>query len=697
MKENIKKDKKLLFSLTILLAIAIGITAAYFQGQIGTGATTNVTVNAKTTDVLTFSKDNDISITATQANFGSGAGNRTGTTTAVASLRANSDSNSATQTYNLYLNIEHNNFVYTTAPTNTPELLLTITDPSGNPVTSITGLTYTTVNGVSGFDITTKKGLIQLASNYSITSSSSTTATNQSWNITVTFVNLNSDQQLNTGKTFSAQAVIQKNTITTTMLDTGTNVYNKLTTILNYGESNEYPLVAFKRADALPSGFTATTANTISLSGSNPPVYIWLGDEYYAVSKGDVTGNGTVDSSDYGIIDDCVYGRSTCAEAQQIMGDLNGNGELDSDDVSLIINCSNGYCSGYSFLATNADGASAFTSTYGSTATMGTVYFYSEADIIYLNANSSSMFRDFVNLTIIDDLNNFSTINVTNMKDMFYSSGIGNISALANWNVSSVTDMAGMFGYTAISNLTPLSNWDVSSVESMGQSPYYEGMFIGCGNITSLTGLANWNVSSVTSMNEMFAFTSINDLTPLANWNVSSVIDMSGMFDTCSSLTSIAGLDNWDTSSVMYMATMFRQTNISTISPLANWDVSSVTSMNYMFYNCTSLTSIVGLANWDTSSLTSMRVMFSNTVLTSLTGLENWDVSTVTDMGYMFRGCTNLTNASAINDWNIVNVTYVYNDNFSNGFYWMFSDANNVHPTFSKRAGTWSSGTFIPS
>ncbi len=216
MENNHKKSKTIV---TIILAIItftiIGFSYAYFQGQIGAGATANVNVISKTTDVLTFSKGNDISFTITQANFGSGAGNRTGSTTATATLLANNDTNSATQTYNVYFKIENNAFVYSTAPTNTPELLLTVTNPSGSAVTSISGLTYTTVNGISGFDITNKRGLFKIASNYSITSSSSSTATNQTWNITVTCINLSSDQQANAGKFFAGKIIIQKNAITT--------------------------------------------------------------------------------------------------------------------------------------------------------------------------------------------------------------------------------------------------------------------------------------------------------------------------------------------------------------------------------------------------------------------------------------------------------------------------------------------------
>ena len=278
---DIKKNKKILIIIGVLLILTIGVTLAYFQGQIGAGATANVTVTTKTTDVLTFSKGNDISITATQANFGSGAGNRTGSTTATATLLANNDTNSASQTYNVYLFITKNIFVYTTGPvTNTPELLLTITDPSGNPVTSISGLTYTTVNGVSGFDITKKKGLIQIASNYSITSNSSSTATNQTWNITVTFVNLNSDQQKNASKKLTGEVIIQKETY-----EIQTYYWNSY--VFGWGYYYSYPLGQKSTlsgdgwSDGMPPGLRnsfESFQNTNSFSTS--PVYIKATDKH---------------------------------------------------------------------------------------------------------------------------------------------------------------------------------------------------------------------------------------------------------------------------------------------------------------------------------------------------------------------------------------------------------------------------------
>ena len=91
--------------------------------------------------------------------------------------------------------------------------------------------------------------------------------------------------------------------------------------------------------------------------------------------------------------------------------------------------------------------------------------------------------------------------------------------------------------------------------------------------------------------------------------------------------------------------------------------------------------------------------MFSgSSSLTSLEGLQNWDVSSVTNMRAMFSNCSGLTTASAINDWNVNGVAYTSNTSSNNNFYRMFYNANNSHPTFSRRDGYWDAdGSFIPS
>ena len=202
----------------VLLALIIGTTYAYFQASGGTGTSANLRVTTYTTDVFNFEVGNDISIYADATSFASGKGNAAGSTFAKAILTANNKTNTATEHYYLYLNISNNTFTYTQNK-NTPELLLTITDASGNAVTDITSLTYKTVTdgkgtSISGYDITNKSGLITLFNNKEITASPTKT---DEWNITVTLVNYDKDQSENAGKSFSAKLMIQKGKIKETV------------------------------------------------------------------------------------------------------------------------------------------------------------------------------------------------------------------------------------------------------------------------------------------------------------------------------------------------------------------------------------------------------------------------------------------------------------------------------------------------
>ena len=210
-----ENQKTKIISIASIIALALTLvtaTFAYFMAQTGEGKSTDIKINASTVDTLTFEAGSAISLNLNQDNFASGAGNQSDTTFAKAMLSANNKTNTATEHYYMYLNISENTFTYT-QDANTPEILLTIKDANGNAITSITGLTYKTnvTDGkdasISGFDITTKSGLITLFDNREITTTSSKT---EQWNITVTFVNYNSNQAGNAGKSFSAKLMIQK-------------------------------------------------------------------------------------------------------------------------------------------------------------------------------------------------------------------------------------------------------------------------------------------------------------------------------------------------------------------------------------------------------------------------------------------------------------------------------------------------------
>ena len=93
---------------------------------------------------------------------------------------------------------------------------------------------------------------------------------------------------------------------------------------------------------------------------------------------------------------------------------------------------------------------------------------------------------------------------------------------------------------------------------------------------------------------------------------------------------------------VTRMDYMFYNCSSLTSINLSSFDTSSVTRMDYMFYNCSSLTSI-NLSSFDTSSVTRMDYMFYNFSSLASINLSSFNTSNVFNFRYMFYGCSNLT------------------------------------------------------
>ena len=177
-----------------------------------------------------------------------------------------------------------------------------------------------------------------------------------------------------------------------------------------------------------------------------------------------------------------------------------------------------------------------------------TAYYYAEPEKVYLNTDSSKMFYDMRNFTILN-LPNFDTSKVTNMQYMF-------------------SDM------TKLTTLD-LSNFDTSKVADM------KYMF-----------------------NEMYGLTSLN----LSSFNTSNVTDMSCMFAHMFSLTSL-NLSNFNTSKVTNMGAMFYDMPRLTTLDLSNFNTSNVTNMGWMFaFNGSE--KIYVNNDFNTSKLTSFSNMF---------------------------------------------------------------------------------------
>ena len=239
MKKFIKKIKsnKFLYILSVLIVgvffILIARVTYAFLAPIINNAQTNIVIKGDIVDEFKLKVGNPLKLDATPTTLKENGTNYTTSTTATASLKANSTKNTATYNYYLYFQIENNTFTYTSGTT--PEIILTITNPNGEEVTSIEGLTYGTFNGVSGFDVTTQNGLFNIANNYQITSNSSTTSTIHEWTITLTYLNQSYDQSGNFGKSMEVGVLLQKEEVKPLLAD-----YVKSLYVSNNGENGIY-------------------------------------------------------------------------------------------------------------------------------------------------------------------------------------------------------------------------------------------------------------------------------------------------------------------------------------------------------------------------------------------------------------------------------------------------------------------------
>ncbi|MDD3263750.1 MAG: BspA family leucine-rich repeat surface protein [Candidatus Nanoarchaeia archaeon] len=216
-----------------------------------------------------------------------------------------------------------------------------------------------------------------------------------------------------------------------------------------------------------------------------------------------------------------------------------------------------------------------------------------------------------LNITAIDVLN---LTGITILNEMFYISGISNVSRINEWNVSNVRSMLRMFSGASFFN-QDISLWNVSNVRSMLR------MFSGASSFNQ--DISSWNVGNVTNMDAMFnVASSFNQ--PLDSWDVSNVNSMSYMFNVASSFNQ--PLDSWDVSNVNSMSAMFQGAS-SFNQPLNIWNVSNVKDMNRMFFFASSFNQ----------------------------PLDNWDVSSVIDMDYAFSSASSFN--QNISNWCVTNIT----------------------------------------
>ena len=262
--DKIKKNKLLYFLgvliIGVFIVLIVRVTYAFLGANINE-ARENVVVDSDTTDNLQFSIGDPLVINATPTTLPENGANLVDESVATATLLANSTNDTAEYSYYVYFTISNNTFTYTDGFT--PEIILTVTGPDGNPVTNIEGLTYGTFNGVAGFDVTTQNGKFTVASNYAITASSSTDATKHDWTFTLTYLNLSFDQSGNYGNSMTTEIIIQQEEMKPTLA-------NYITSLYTTDGENELYLHDTDLANGAGD-------NSYRYSGANPNNYVCFG------------------------------------------------------------------------------------------------------------------------------------------------------------------------------------------------------------------------------------------------------------------------------------------------------------------------------------------------------------------------------------------------------------------------------------
>ena len=307
-----------------------------------------------------------------------------------------------------------------------------------------------------------------------------------------------------------------------------------------------------------------------------------------------------------------------------------------------------------------------------------TILYYSQADTLFLNPDSSQMigcnsFGDCSGIRNLKTINmaGWNTSRVTNMYSMFeYASNIDFNSTsqaqITNWNTMKVVNMSHLFNNTGLSmTALNLSNWNTSNVTD------FSYMFQKS-DLHGISGLHTWNTSKVQNMSFMFAYTGQLTSFDFANWDVRNVKNMSGMFSGIQNLgLTHLNLHNWNTHNVTDMSLMFYNVKGVYNIDMSSWNTTNVQSMRSMFYGMERLNQIgattgtIYLSNWDVRNVTTMSYMFANTTSASLKNynLQNWNTYKVQDMSHMFEH-TRANNYYTTN-WVMNNVT-----NTTNMFYY---------------------------
>ena len=413
-------------------------------------------------------------------------------------------------------------------------------------------------------------------------------------------------------------------------LDTGRNVNAKMkslasgTTKTHTDETSD--IKAIRMGDTLPNGFTASASNTISLSTSTYPVYIWFDNTndagiMYVYTEADRVRMNS-DSS-------YIFTKHS------LLTDISGLEEWDSSMVAVLSN------------------------TFSFDTVLSDLTPLSDWDL----TSVTILYQTFMNDTSLVSLNGLekwdTSLFMYSWSTFAYCSSLSDISALSNWDTGNIMLFKAMFyGDSSLEDASALSGWDTSSAVDMSS------MF---GKDSSLTTIdvASWNTSNVTDMSDMFVFAKSLVSIDVSGWDTHNVTKMDSMFAVGENyagngqLTEIIGLGDLDVSNVTDMTCMFYGAGEMTHYDIADWDVSKVQSFNHMFADNFKLESL-DLSKWDVSSLKTIWNMFNDdSSLTTVGDISHWNTVNLIDAGGFLTRATAFVGDNGTLDlsgWNTTNL-----------------------------------------
>ena len=307
-----------------------------------------------------------------------------------------------------------------------------------------------------------------------------------------------------------------------------------------------------------------------------------------------------------------------------------------------------------------------------------TLYYWADSNKIYLNKDSSNMFRKFTQTIDMDlskfdfsetidasrffsdmrsleslDLGNINTQNVTYMDHMF--SGLLKLTTLnlSSLNTKNVTNMRWMFSGDEKLQLLNLQNFDTGNVVDMSH------MFHGVSQLSNLN-LSNFHTQSVKNMSFMFhGMANLLSLN-LSNFDTQKVEDMSNMFNAVTKLKTL-DLTSFSTVNVKTMYGMFYNMYDLETLLIPNFNTEKVTNMNRMFYGAMKIKSL-DLSNFNTGRVTDMDSMFAYMPGLININLSSFNTENVEDMSDMFRDSNNLAtiDLSSFNTKKVKDMSYMF-------------------------------------